>query len=136
VLERKSGYAVIAKVSNKTANMLSHAIIKAPTPFEPRVKMLTYDIDEEFCGHALIDEALKSTGYFARLLANWERGSNGNVDGMLRQYVSKRRPMKNIKDEKIEIIENRLNNYTREYLRLRTPVKVFHQLLSRIALSA
>ena len=42
VVERKSGYAVIAKVSNKTAGLLSQAIIKALTPFEARVKTLAY----------------------------------------------------------------------------------------------
>jgi len=96
VVERKSRYALAAKVSNKMANMISYVIIEAPTPFEPRVKTLNYDSGREFCGHALIDEALKSTGFFARLFANWERGSNGNVNGMLRQCVSKKRPMKNI----------------------------------------
>ena len=68
VVERKSGYAVMAKVSNKTADLVSHPIIKALTPFEARVKTLTYDNGKEFCGHALIAEALKSTGYFAKQL--------------------------------------------------------------------
>ena len=78
VVERKSGYVVIAKVANKTVDLVSQAIIKAHTPFEARVKTLTYDNGKEFCGHALIDEALKSTGYFARLFASWERGTNKN----------------------------------------------------------
>lgn len=124
VVERKSGYAVMAKVSNKTVDLVSQAVIKT----------LTYDNGKEFCGHALIDEALKSTGYFARRLASWERGSNENFNGLLRQYEPKKRPMKNINDEEIKIIENRLNNRTRKRLRFRTPAKVFHLSLSRVAL--
>jgi len=102
VVERKSGYAVIAKVSNKTADLVSHAIIKALTPFEARVKTITYDNGKEFCGHGLVDAALNSTGYFARPFASWERGSNKNFNGLLLQYVPKKRPMKYNKDEEIK----------------------------------
>ena len=110
VVERKSGYAVMAKVSNKTADLVGQAIIKALTPFEVRVKTLTYDNGKEFCGHALVHEALNSTGYFARPFASWERGNNESFNGLLRQYVPKKRPMKYINDEEIKMIENRLNN--------------------------
>ena len=75
VVERKSGYAVMAKVSNKTVDLVSQAIIKALTPFEARVKTLTYDNGKEFSGHTTIDEALGITGYFTRPFASWQRGS-------------------------------------------------------------
>ena len=142
VVERKSGYAVIAKVSNKTADMVGQATIKALTPCEVRVKTLTYDTGKEFCGHALIDEALNSTGYFARPFASWERGTNAdlgfcqNFNGLLRQYVPKKRPMKNISDKEIKIIENRLNNHPLKRLGFRTTAAVLHQSLSRVALRA
>ena len=134
VVERKSGFAVMAKVSNKTADLVGSAIIDALTPFEARVKTLTYDNGKEFCGHAKIDEALGSTGYFARPFASWERGSNENFNGLLRQYVPKKRQMRSITDEEIKMIENRLNNRPRKRLGFRTPAEVFHQSLSRVAL--
>ena len=84
----------------------------------------------------MIDEALKSTGYFARPFASWERGSNENFNGFLRQYVPKKRPMKNINDEETKMIENRLNNRPRKRLGFRTLAEVFHQSLSRVALRA
>ena len=112
------------------------AIIEALKPFEARVKTLTYDNGKEFCGHALIDEALKSTGYFARPFASWERGSNENFNGLLRQYVPKKRQMASITDEEIKMIENRLNNRPRKRLGFRTPAEVFHQSLFRAALHA
>ena len=136
VVERKSGFAVMAKVSNKTADLVGSAIIDALTPFEARVKTLTYDNGKEFCGHAKIDEALGSTGYFARPFASWERGSNENFNGLLRQYVPKKRQMRSITDEEIKMIENRLNNRPRKRLGFRTPAEVFHQSLSRVALRA
>ena len=102
VVERKSGYAVIAKVSNKTADLVGSAIISMLKPFEARVKTLTYDNGKEFCAHARIDDALGSVGYFARPFASWERGSNENFNGLLRQYVPKNRSMDEITDEEIK----------------------------------
>jgi IS30 family transposase len=136
VVERKSGYALIAKVSNKTADLVGSAIITMLKPFEARVKTLTYDNGKEFCGHAKIDEALGSTGYFARPFASWERGSNENFNGLLRQYVPKKRLMEDVTEEEIKMIENRLNNRPRKRLGFRTPAEVFHQSLSRVALRA
>lgn len=69
-VEHKSGYAVMAKVSNKTADFVGSTIIEALKPFEARVKTLTYDNGKEFSGHATIDEALGSKGYFARSFAS------------------------------------------------------------------
>jgi IS30 family transposase len=136
VVERKSGYAVMAKVSNKTADLVGAAIIEALSPLKARVKTLTYDNGKEFSGHARIDDALGSTGYFARPFASWERGSNENFNGLLRQYVPKKRHMASITNEEIKMIENRLNNRPRKRLGFRTPAEVFHQSLSRVALRA
>ncbi len=106
VVERKSGYAVIAKVSNKTADLVSGAIISMLKPFEARVKTLAYGNGKEFCAHAKIDEALGSTGYFARPFASWERGSNENFNGLLRQYAPKTRSMNdNTVEEKNKMIK-------------------------------
>jgi transposase, IS30 family len=136
LVERKSGYAVIAKVSNKTADLVGAAIISMLKPFEARVKTLTYDNGKEFCGHAKIDDALNSTDYFARPFASWERGSNENFNGLLRQYVPKKRLMQTVTDEEIKMIENRLNNRPRKRLGFKTPAEVIHQSLSRVALRA
>jgi IS30 family transposase len=136
VVERKSGYAVMAKVSNKTSDLVGAAIIRVLKPFKARVKTLTYDNGKEFCGHVEIDQALGSVGYFARPFASWERGSNENFNGLLRQYVPKKRAMASITDEEIRMIENRLNNRPRKRLGFKTPAEVFHQSLSRVALRA
>jgi IS30 family transposase len=66
MVERKSGYAVIAKVTHKTSELVSQAIIEGLGPYAPRVKTLTYDNGKEFASHTQIDQALQSTGYFAR----------------------------------------------------------------------
>lgn len=84
----------------------------------------------------LYDEALKGTGYFARPFGSWERGTNENFNGLLRQYVPNKQPMKNINNEEVKMIEKRLNNRHRIRLGFRTPAEEFHQSLSRVALRA
>jgi IS30 family transposase len=134
MVERKSGYAVMAKVSNKTSAAVGSAIVGELQPLAARVKTLTFDNGKEFAGHAHIDEKLQSTAYFARPFASWERGSNENLNGLLRQYIPKKRSMSTVSDEEIRMIQNRLNNRPRKRLGFKTPAEVFHQSLKRVAL--
>lgn len=136
LVERKSGYAVIAKVQNKTAKLVSKAVVKLLEPFKAKVKTLTYDNGKEFAKHAWIDKKLSSTGYFARPYCSWQRGSNENFNGLLRQYVPKKRLMSTVTDEEITMIQNRLNHRPRKRLGFKTPYEVFHQSLNRVALRA
>ena len=134
MVERKSGYAVMAKVEKKTSELVSSAIVDKLQPLAARVKTLTFDNGKEFAGHAHIDQQLQSTAYFARPFASWERGSNENLNGLLRQYVPKKRAMSTVSDEEIRMIQNRLNNRPRKRLGFKTPAEVFHQSLKRVAL--
>jgi IS30 family transposase len=134
MVERKSGYAVMAKVTNKTSAAVSSAIVGKLQPLAARVKTLTFDNGKEFAGHAYIDEKLQSTAYFARPFASWERGSNENLNGLLRQYIPKKRSMSTVSDEEIRMIQNRLNNRPRKRLGFKTPAEVFHQSQKRVAL--
>ena len=84
MVERKSGYAVMAKVEKKTPELVSSAIVDKLKPMAARVKTLTFDNGKEFAGHAHIDQQLQSTAYFARPFArpfaSWERGRNVNLN--------------------------------------------------------
>ena len=134
MVERKSGYGIIAKVTNKTSELVSSAIVDKLKPMAVRVKTLTFDNGKEFAAHAHIDAQLQSTTYFARPFASWERGSNENFNGLLRQYIPKKRSMSTVSDEEIKMIQNRLNNRPRKRLGFKTPAEVFHQSLKRVAL--
>ena len=65
---------------------------------------------KEFAEHARIDEALGSKTYFADPFSSWQRGSNENFNGLLRQYIPKKRPLSTVTDEELKTIERRLNN--------------------------
>ena len=136
MVERKSGFRVIVKVSQKTSELVSRAIIEGLRPYMVRVITLTYDNGKEFAGHIQIDQALNSTSYFARPFASWERGSNENFNGLLRQYVPKKRSLNTVTEDEITMIQNRLNNRPRKRLGFKTPAEVFNQSLKRVAVRA
>ena len=123
-----SGYV---KVAHKT---VSRAIVEGPQHFVNRVKTLTYDNAKEFAGHIQIDQALNSTSYFARPFASWERNSSENFNGLLRQYVPKKRLMNTDDEDETTMIQNRLINRPRKRLGFKTPSEVFHQSFKRVAL--
>jgi len=135
LVERKSGYARLMKVSHRTSAQVSGAVIKKLRPFRAKVKTITFDNGkEEFAEHVRIDEALGSTTYFADPFSSWQRGSNENFNGLLRQYIPKKRPLSTVTDEEHKMIEHRLNNRPRKSLGFKTPSEVFHESLNRVAL--
>lgn len=134
LVERKSGYAVLSKVINKTADLVSGAIINKLAPMAPLVKTITFDNGKEFAEHRRIDIALKSTTYFADPFASWQRGSNENFNGLLRQYIPKKRALSTVTDEELKMIQEELNSRPRKRLGFKTPNEVFTQSLKRVAL--
>ena len=134
LVERKSGYAVVSKVNRKTSDQVSAAIIKRLKPLAWRVKTITYDNGKEFAEHKFIDASLGSKAYFADPFASWQRGSNENYNGLLRQYIPKKRRLSTVTDEELKMIEDRLNHRPRKRLGFKTPHQVFHESLNRVAL--
>lgn len=134
LVERKTGYAVLAKVSRKTSDLVSSAIIQRLNEIAPLVKTITYDNGKEFAEHARVDQALGCKGYFADPFSSWQRGSNENLNGLIRQYIPKKRPLSSVTEAELAQIEDRLNNRPRKRLGFKTPGNLFKQSLSRVAL--
>ena len=134
LLERKSGYVKLRKVANKTADLVSQAIEDALKPLSARVKTLTVDNGKEFAYHQKVDRALGIQTYFADPYCSWQRGSNENLNGLLRQYIPKKRRMQTVTDEELTMIENKLNLRPRKRLGFKTPYEVFYASLNRVAL--
>jgi len=134
LVERKSGYAKLFKVSNKTAELVSAAMIESLKPFDGLVDTITLDNGKEFADHQRVDLELGSTIYFADPFASWQRGTNENFNGLLRQYIPKDRPLSTVTQEELKMIENKLNHRPRKRLGFKTPHEVFHESLNRVAL--
>lgn len=123
--ERKSRLALLCKVERKTAQAVGNAVIDLLKPWADRTHTITSDNGREFAHHERIAESLETNVYFAHPYASWERGSNENMNGLVRQYFPKKREFSTITDEEIEMVMHRLNNRPRKCLDFRTPNQVF-----------
>ncbi len=115
----------MAKVERKTAAQVSASIIRLLRPHTQKVHTLTSDNGKEFSEHKKIAESLKADFYFAHPYASWERGTNENMNGLIRQYFPKRRDLRTVTDDEIQKAMDRLNNRPRKCLGYRTPNEVF-----------
>ena len=125
IVERKTGLTLIKKVERKTAKAVSQAMIHLLKPYKNKVRTITSDNGREFAGHEDIAKKLKADFYFAHPYASWERGTNENTNGLIRQYFPKNRDFTTITQKEINFAMERLNNRPRKRLGYRTPNQVF-----------
>ena len=125
LVERKSGFTLIRKVERRTADAVSSAITKLLKPYWRQVHTITSDNGKEFAGHEKIATALQAGFYFAHPYASWERGTNENTNGLIRQYFPKGMDFTTITQQEINYAMKRLNNRPRKRLGYLTPAQVF-----------
>ena len=125
IVERKTGLTLIRKVERKTAHAVGQAMIELLEPYRKKVRTITSDNGREFAQHETIASALKADFYFAHPYASWERGTNENTNGLIRQYFPKNRDFTTITQQEIDHAMNRLNNRPRKRLGYLTPNQVF-----------
>jgi len=123
--ERKSRMALIGKVSRATAKAVCDVIINLLTPLKDRTHSLTSDNGKEFALHQEIASLLCIDFYFAHPYASWERGSNENMNGLLRQYFPKKCDLNTITSKEINDAMYKLNTRPRKCLDFQTPVEAF-----------
>lgn len=124
LVERLSRYTVILKVNSKEAQEVSRAIIARIKEFQLPVHTLTADNGTEFAEHEKISDELGLDFYFAHPYSSWERGTNENTNGLIRQYFPKGTDFNTISDDAILVVENELNNRPRKCLKFRRPVEI------------
>jgi len=126
--ERETGVALIHKVERKTADAVGTAIIQLLKPYKLKVHTLTSDNGKEFTDHEFIAEALETDFYFAHAYSSWERGTNENTNGLIRQYFPKGSDFTDITQADIDHVMSRLNSRPRKRLGYQTPSQVFSKL--------
>ena len=124
VFERMSGYLLIHKVKRKTAEAVGCTMTRLLKPHPRRVHTMIADNGREFAGHEAISRELKADFYFAHSYASWERGTNENTDGLIRQYFPKSCDFTAITQQEIDMVMERLNNRSRKRLEYLTPARV------------
>ena len=105
--------------------MVSSAAIELLSPISPWVYTITADNGKEFAAHETISQALKADVYFAHPYASWERGTNENTNGLIRQYFPKGTRFEEITDEQISVVQEKVNRRRRKTLGFKTPYEVF-----------
>jgi IS30 family transposase len=123
-VERKSRYTCIGHVARKTADEVAEATILTLGPYADLVKTITNDNGLEFCAHDAVSKNLNAKIYFAQPYSSWQRGTNENTNGLIRQYLPKKTCFKDLPDALIKFIQDRLNHRPRKCLDYRTPHEV------------
>jgi IS30 family transposase len=127
LVERKSRFTIIRKVEGKQAMPVANAII-ASLGWVPAVETLTNDNGKEFAEHQMVSSALATNVYFAHPYSSWERGTNENTNGLIRQYLPKDRNLSTLTTKEELMIMDRLNLRPRKCLGFLTPFEVFFGL--------
>jgi len=131
LVERTSRKILICKLDSRTSNDVIHA-------FEKRLKnlpcslrsTLTYDRGKEMTEHQKLTMHAKIKVFFCDPQSPWQRGTNENTNGLVRQYFPKGTDFTNVSEEELLFVEKRLNDRPRKCLRYLTPDEVFSSHLS------
>lgn len=131
LVERTTRLTLLVPLIKKDAFAVRTAFAKAfkhvPKQFK---KTLTYDRGREMAGHKLFTEETKIQVYFADPYSPWQRGTNENTNGLIRQYFPKGTDFNNVPLADIQEAERRLNSRPRKVLEFRTPSEKFYQLIT------
>lgn len=126
-VERASRLTILAKVKTRNPVGVSSALIKRLEPFKKIAYTMTLDNGGEFSLHENISKALDMKIFFATPYCSWERGTNENTNGLIRQYFKKTINFDIVTEEEIQLVENKLNNRPRKCLGYQTPYEVFQK---------
>jgi len=124
VVDRHSKFTLIKKLGRKTAENVRIAMKYVMSQLPHPVLTVTFDNGMEFAAHQEIANDLSAHCYFATPYHSWERGLNEHTNGLIRQYLPKSVDFKDVTDDEIQAIENRLNHRPRKILSYKTPMEV------------
>lgn len=125
LVERKTLYTVIVRLTGKRADLLADALIAKVGVMRSRVETITFDNGLEFSEHERIAARLKAKIYFAHPYSSWERGINENTNGLIRQYFPKGTDFNKVTEKQTQFVMDRLNNRPRKTRGWKSPNELF-----------
>ena len=131
LVERVTGLLLMDYVESKNADKVSDAIISLLASFACYVHTITFDNGKEFARHEKIAKALNAKMYFAHPYSSWERGTNENTNGLVRQYFPKKSNFEKISERGIAKVISSLNLRPRKRLGFASPAQAFAERSSR-----
>jgi IS30 family transposase len=127
LVERKTGLVLVGKLKDRTAGSLSDRVTRLIRGHGGAFETVTADNGTEFHDYGRVERLTGAAFYFARPYHSWERGSNENANGLLRQYLPKGVSMAALTQHHCNAIARKLNTRPRKRLGYRTPLECFNE---------
>lgn len=129
-VDRKTGFLVGGKAARKASAEVNEVMVSSLRG-KP-LHTVTPDRGKEFAAHAAVTERLGVEFYFALPHHPWQRGTNENTNGLLREYFPKGRPLDDVPDETVQKVYDDLNRRPRKRLGYLTPYEAFYSVVLRL----
>jgi IS30 family transposase len=127
IVDRKTGYVMIGQLDARTVEATNKRLHHMISKHRDQFMTITSDNGCEFHGYRDLEDRLGVKFYFAHPYHSWERGTNENTNGLIRQYLPKGTSMDHLTQAKCNAIATKLNNRPRKRLGFRTPADLFHK---------
>ena len=122
LVERQSRFVILVKVADKRTETVVSALIQSVRKLPVALRRsLTWDRGAELAGHAQFTIATDVQVYFCDPSSPWQRGSNENTNGLLRQYYPKGMDLSAVSQVQLDTVARKLNTRPRETLHWKTP---------------
>jgi len=125
LVERKSGFLAIGKLAQRTGAFVNDRAQQLISVQPRLVRTITVDNGTEFHSYGALEERVPARFYFATPHHAWERGTNENTNGLVRQYLPKGASMAHLTQHDCNRLADKLNRRPRKRLGYRTPEEVY-----------
>ena len=134
LVERTTRFVILVPIQGaKNAKTVREAFAKVFQEVEPEMRLtMTYDRGLEMAEHKALTEATGVKVYFADPNSPWQRGTNENTNGLIRQYFPKGTDFSKVTIEQIKFAQERLNTRPRKVLNWKTPLHEFKRLVGAL----
>ena len=133
LVERQTRYVMLVKVGGKDTQTVVNALIRNARRLPKELyRSLTWDRGKEMAGHRLFTLATDIQVYFCDPQQPWQRGTNENTNGLLRQYFPKGIDLSSVSQARLNAVARRLNERPRKTLGYETPIERYRQSVASI----
>jgi IS30 family transposase len=131
LVERTTRTTILIQVKNKEAETVAKAFAKEVKKLPKQMKLsMTYDQGREMAKHKLFTDITGVKVYFAHPRSPWERGTNENTNGLIRQFFPKGTDFNKVSRYEVKKVQDLLNGRPRQTLNFRKPFQVFNELIN------
>jgi len=131
LVERQTRYVMLVKIAGKDTETVVNALVKNARKLPQELyKSLTWDRGKEMAGHKQFTFATDIQVFFCDPQNPWQRGTNENTNGLLRQYLPKGIDVSTYSQARLNALARRLNERPRKTLDFQTPAEMFNQIVA------